>query len=413
MRFMPLALILAGTACSAQSAEQPVSPVGDGRANVEMTKPAFAMAEMGQFEAPFALAFLPDGSLLITEKAGVLKYRAADGETSNVSGVPAVAVGGQGGLLDVALAPDFARSRTIYLSYAEPGPDGSQLALARAELAAGSAPRLDRLRVIWRSGSAGKGGQFGAVIAFAPDGKSLFLASGERQRFTPAQDDSQALGKIMHLTLDGKPAPGNPFAGKTGAATVQVFDPPKNTGSAASAPARTVAARQPNTTPAETWSTGHRNPYGLVFADGGRLWDVEMGPRGGDELNLVRPGKNYGWPNVSNGDNYDGTPIPDHRPGDGYEPPKLWWNPSISPGGMIYYTGAMFPQYRGSLFIAALSGQGVLRVSVKGDTAKVENAWDFGARIRDIAQAPDGAIWVLEDGGRGALGRLWKLTPAA
>jgi glucose/arabinose dehydrogenase len=413
MRFMPLALILAGTACSAQSAEQPVSPVGDGRANVEMTKPAFAMAEMGQFEAPFALAFLPDGSLLITEKAGVLKYRAADGETSNVPGVPAVAVGGQGGLLDVALAPDFARSRTIYLSYAEPGPDGSQLALARAEFAAGSAPRLDRLRVIWRSGSAGKGGQFGAVIAFAPDGKSLFLASGERQRFTPAQDDSQALGKIMHLTLDGKPAPGNPFAGKTGAATVQVFDPPKNTGSAASAPARTVAARQPNTTPAETWSTGHRNPYGLVFADGGRLWDVEMGPRGGDELNLVRPGKNYGWPNVSNGDNYDGTPIPDHRPGDGYEPPKLWWNPSISPGGMIYYTGAMFPQYRGSLFIAALSGQGVLRVSVKGDTAKVENAWDFGARIRDIAQAPDGAIWVLEDGGRGALGRLWKLTPAA
>jgi glucose/arabinose dehydrogenase len=413
MRFMPLALILAGTACSAQSAEQPVSPVGDGRANVEMTKPAFAMAEMGQFEAPFALAFLPDGSLLITEKAGVLKYRAADGETSNVSGVPAVAVGGQGGLLDVALAPDFARSRTIYLSYAEPGPDGSQLALARAEFAAGSAPRLDRLRVIWRSGSAGKGGQFGAVIAFAPDGKSLFLASGERQRFSPAQDDSQALGKIMHLTLDGKPAPGNPFAGKTGAATVQVFDPPKNTGSAASAPARTVAARQPNTTPAETWSTGHRNPYGLVFADGGRLWDVEMGPRGGDELNLVRPGKNYGWPNVSNGDNYDGTPIPDHRPGDGYEPPKLWWNPSISPGGMIYYTGAMFPQYRGSLFIAALSGQGVLRVSVKGDTAKVENAWDFGARIRDIAQAPDGAIWVLEDGGRGARGRLWKLIPAA
>jgi glucose/arabinose dehydrogenase len=413
MRFMPLALILAGTACSAQSAEQPVSPVGDGRANVEMTKPAFAMAEMGQFEAPFALAFLPDGSLLITEKAGVLKYRAADGETSNVSGVPAVAVGGQGGLLDVALAPDFARSRTIYLSYAEPGPDGSQLALARAEFAAGSAPRLDRLRVIWRSGSAGKGGQFGAVIAFAPDGKSLFLASGERQRFTPAQDDSQALGKIMHLTLDGKPAPGNPFAGKTGAATVQVFDPPKNTGSAASAPARTVAARHPNTTPAETWSTGHRNPYGLVFADGGRLWDVEMGPRGGDELNLVRPGKNYGWPNVSNGDNYDGTPIPDHRPGDGYEPPKLWWNPSISPGGMIYYTGAMFPQYRGSLFIAALSGQGVLRVSVKGDTAKVENAWDFGARIRDIAQAPDGAIWVLEDGGRGARGRLWKLIPAA
>jgi len=416
MRFPILALALIGTSCSAQPAaqpnQQPTAAAADGRANMERTKPPFAMTEMGRFQAPFALAFLPDGSLLVTEKAGVLKYRAANGTTTEVSGVPAVAVGGQGGLLDVALAPDFARSRTIYLSYAEPGPDGSQLALARATLA-GAAPslRLDKLQVIWRSGSPGKGGQFGAVIAFAPDGKSLFLASGERQRFTPAQDEGQALGKIMHLTLDGKPAPGNPMAGKTGAATVQVFDPPKNTGAAASAPARTLPARQPNTTPAETWSSGHRNPYGLVFSSDGRLWDIEMGPKGGDELNLILPGRNYGWPEVSNGDNYDGTPIPDHKPGDGFEPPKLWWNPAISPGGMIYYTGSMFPQYRGSLFIAALSGEGMLRVSVKGDSARPEDAWTFGARIRDIAQAPDGAIWVLEDGGRGAEGRLWRLTP--
>jgi glucose/arabinose dehydrogenase len=417
MRFITLALILVGTSCSAQPAaqqpQQPIAAAGDGRANMEMTKPPFAMAEMGRFQAPFALAFLPDGGLLVTEKAGVLKYRAANGTTTEVSGVPPVAVGGQGGLLDVALAPDFARSRTIYLSYAEPGPDGSQLALARAILAGESGSlRLDKLNVIWRSGSPGKGGQFGAVIAFAPDGKSLFLASGERQRFTPAQDENQALGKIMHLTLDGKPAPGNPMAGKAGAATVQVFDPPKNTGSAASAPAHTLPARQPNTTPAETWSSGHRNPYGLVFSSDGRLWDIEMGPKGGDELNLILPGRNYGWPEASNGDNYDGTPIPDHKPGDGFEPPKLWWNPSISPGGMIYYTGSMFPQYRGSLFIAALSGEGMLRVSLNGANAKAEDAWTFGARIRDIAQAPDGAIWVLEDGGRGAEGRLWRLTPA-
>jgi glucose/arabinose dehydrogenase len=414
---LTLALILVGTSCSAQPAAQPnqrqTPAASDGRANMEMTKPPFAMAEMGRFQEPFALAFLPDGSLLVTEKAGVLKYRAANGTTTEVSGVPPVAVGGQGGLLDVALAPDFARSRTIYLSYAEPGPDGSQLALARATLAGeGGSLRLDKLNVIWRSGSPGKGGQFGAVIAFAPDGKSLFLSSGERQRFTPAQDENQALGKIMHLTLDGKPAPGNPMAGKMGAATVQVFDPPKNTGAAASAPARTLPARQPNTTPAETWSTGHRNPYGLVFANDGRLWSIEMGPKGGDELNLILPGRNYGWPKVSNGDNYDGTPIPDHKPGDGFEPPKLWWNPAISPGGMIYYTGSVFPQYRGSLFIAALSGEGMLRVSVKGDSAKAEDAWTFGTRIRDIAQAPDGAIWVLEDGGRGAEGRLWRLTPA-
>jgi glucose/arabinose dehydrogenase len=421
MRFLTLALVLAGTSCFAQSAEQRAVADSD-RANTEMTKPPFAMAQMGQFQAPFALAFLPDASLLVTEKAGTLKLRTPDGGVATIAGVPAVAAGGQGGLLDVAIAPDFRSSHIIYLSYAEPRPDGSSLALARATLSlhpvqcvrAPCPPHasLDGLQVIWRAGSDGKGGQFGAVIAFAPDGKSLFLASGERQRFTPAQDESQALGKIMHLTLDGKPAAGNPFAGKAGAASVQVFDPPKNTGSAASAPARTVAARQPNTTPAETWSSGHRNPYGLVFADGGRLWEVEMGPKGGDELNLIQAGRNYGWPNVSNGDNYDGTPIPDHKPGDGYEPPKLWWNPSISPGGMIYYTGAMFPQYRGSLFIAALSGQGILRVSVKGDTATAENAWDFGTRIRDIAQAPDGAIWVLEDGGRGAEGKLWRLTPA-
>lgn len=421
MRFLTLALILVGAGCSAQTTGQPVAVADTGRANMATTKPPFAKAEMGQFKEPFALAFLPDGGLLVTEKAGILKYRAADGGTVDVAGVPPVAAGGQGGLLDVAPATDFARSGTIYLSYSEPGPDGSQLALARARLTlhqvqcvrAPCPPQasLEGLNVIWRSGSPGKGGQFGAVIAFAPDGKSLFLASGERQRFTPAQDENQALGKIMHLTLDGKPAPGNPFAGKTGAATVQVIDPPRNTGAAASAPARTLAARRPNTTPAETWSSGHRNPYGLVFTDGGRLWDVEMGPKGGDELNLVLPGRNYGWPNVSNGENYDGSPIPGHKPGDGYEAPKLWWNPSISPGGMICYTGAMFPQYRGSLFIAALSGQGVIRVSVNGAAAKAEDYWDFGARIRDIAQAPDGAIWVLEDGGRGAEGRLWRLTP--
>ena len=422
MRFFTLALILVGTGCSAQTAEQPPAAAGDGRANMETTKPPFAMAQMGQFQEPFALAFLPDGALLVTEKAGSLKLRMPDGGVTGVSGVPAVAAGGQGGLLDVAIAPDFAASRTIYLSYSEPRPDGSSLALARATLAlhqvqcvrAPCPPQaaLDNLKVIWRAGSDGKGGQFGAVITFAPDGKSLFLASGERQRFTPAQDANQALGKIMHLTLDGKPAPGNPFAGKTGADTVQVFDPPKNTGSAASASARTVPARQPNTTPAETWSSGHRNPYGLVFTDGGRLWDVEMGPKGGDELNLILPGRNYGWPNVSFGDNYDGSPITKPRAGDGYELPKLWWNPSISPGGMIHYTGAMFPEYRGSLLIAALSGQGLIRVSIDGDTAKPANYWDFGTRIRDVAQAPDGAIWVLEDGDRGADGRLWRLTPS-
>lgn len=420
MRSVALVLALIGTGCSAQTSPAGGAPAARaGRANMATTPLPFTKTDLGVFESPFAISILPDGGALVTEKAGALKLRTADGGIATVSGVPAVAKGGQGGLLDVALAPDFTRSRTIYLTYAEPRPDGSSLALARATLQlhqvqcvrAPCPPQasLSDVNVIWRAGSDGKGGQFGAVIAFAPDGKSLFLSSGERQRFTPAQDANQALGKILHLTLDGKPAPGNPMAGRTGAATVQVFDPPKNSGLAASAPARTVPARQPNTTPAETWSTGHRNPYGLVFAGDGRLWEVEMGPQGGDELNLIQPGKNYGWPRVSNGDNYDGTPIPDHAPGDGFEPPKLWWNPSISPGGMIYYTGGMFPHYRGSLFIAALSGTALLRVSVHGDAAKAENAWDTGARIRDVAQAPDGAIWMLEDG-PGA--HLWRLTPA-
>lgn len=415
-RFVTLGLILVATACSAQPAPDTDSgsdvAAGNGRANMAMTKLPFTLTEMGRFRQPFALAFLPDGALLVTEKAGTLKYRAADGKTVDVPGVPTVAAGGQGGFLDVAIAPDFATSRIVYLSYSEPADGGSQLALARAKLTAGATPRLDGLTVIWRSGSAGRGGQFGAVITFAPDGKTLFLSSGERQRFTPSQDESQALGKILHLTLDGKPAPGNPFAGKTGAATVKVTDPPRNTGAAASAPVREVAARRPNTTPAETWSAGHRNPYGLVFAEDGRLWEVEMGPKGGDELNLIRPGRNYGWPNVSYGDNYDNSPIPKPAAGQPYELPKLWWNPSISPGGMLYYTGAMFPQYRGSLFISALSGEGLLRVSVKGDTAKAENAWSTGMRIRDVAQAPDGAIWMLEDGDEGGQGRLYRLTAA-
>jgi glucose/arabinose dehydrogenase len=283
-------------------------------------------------------------------------------------------------LLDVAIAPDFAKSRTIYLSYAEPRPDGSSLALARATLSDGATPSLQGLAVIFRAGSDGSGGQYGANIAFSPDGKLLYLSSGERQRFTPAQDPDQALGKILRLTLDGRPAPGNPMAAAGGVR-------------------------------AETWSTGHRNPYGLAFAADGRLWEVEMGPKGGDEVNLILPGRNYGWPNVSNGDNYDGTPIPDHAPGDGYEAPKLFWNPSISPGGLMIYSGAMFPAWKGSAFIAALSAKALIRATLAGDTAAKTDQWAMGTRIRDVAQAPDGAIWLLEDGAQGSQGRLMRLTP--
>ena len=410
-----LALLMIGTACSAQpqqaaptptaaagqgpqgpqpaGANAPVPrdapsdpsirnvPATTGRANLATTRPPFAIAEIGRFEAPFAMAFLPGGDLLVTEKAGRLMLRRADGTTVAVGGVPAIAQGGQGGLLDVAVAPDFAVSRVIYLSYAEARPNGGiSLALATGVLdAAGNAPALRDVRVIWRAGSDGPGGQFGATIAFAPDGRSLFLTSGERQRFSPAQDPEQALGKILRLTLDGKAWPGNPAYAKGGVRAM-------------------------------TWTSGHRNPYGLVFTPDGRLWEEEMGPKGGDELNLIEPGRNYGWPVVSNGDNYSGRPIPDHPSRPDFAAPALWWNPSISPGGMIAYSGAMFPQYQGSLFIAALSGQSLIRVAVAGARATAKDQWDMGTRIRDVAQAPDGAIWLLEDGGKGAGGRLLRLT---
>ena len=351
-------------------------PATVGRANLTPSPPPFAITQIGQFASPFALAFLPDGRLLVTEKPGHLKLRATDGSVAEIAGVPATAQVGQGGLLDVAIAPDFTASKRIYLSYSEPRAQGSSLALATATL---GATALENLQVIWRAGSDGPGGQFGANIAFAPDGKSLFLSSGERQRFTPAQDPDQALGKILHLTLDGKPAPGNPMASAGGVR-------------------------------AATWSTGHRNPYGLAFDPAGRLWEIEMGPKGGDELNLILPGRNYGWPIVSNGDNYSGQPIPDHPSRPDLEAPKLWWNPSISPGGLILYSGALFPAWKGSAFIAALSGEALIRVTLNGTTAAPADQWKMGMRIRDLAQAPDGAIWLLEDG-KGEHGRLFRITP--
>jgi glucose/arabinose dehydrogenase len=402
------AALLASTACSAQPQDTPGAPptgapgaqpiirlvenapvtgirnvpATTGRANLPRTKPPFAITVIGRFDAPFAMALLPDGRLLVTEKAGRLKLRATDGNVADVAGVPTVAQGGQGGLLDVALAPDYATSHAIYLSYAEAGEgDTSQLVLARAVLQDAASPLLQGLKVIWRSGEVGPGGQLGAVIAFSPDGKNLFLSSGERQRFTPAQDPDQALGKILRLTLDGKAAPGNPMFAAGGARAM-------------------------------TWTSGHRNPYGLVFTPDGRLWEEEMGPKGGDELNLLEPGRNYGWPIVSNGDNYSGQQIPDHPSRPDFAAPVLWWNPSISPSGMIYYSGNLFPQFKGSLRIGTMSTPGLMRVALNGATAKPAAFWDMGARIRDLAQAADGSIWVLEDGTRGSNGRLLRLTPA-
>ena len=263
--------------------------------------------------------------------------------------------------------------------------------------------------MIWRDGERGRGGQFGAQIAFSPDSNYLFLAVGERQRMTPAQDPNQPLGKILRLTLDGKPAPGNPMEGKVGAATVPVIDPPADTEKAKTTPViRTYSFPGPNMTPAETWTSGHRTPYGLAFAPDGKLWEVEHGPRGGDELNLIEPGKNYGWPLVSYAVNYNGVPIPspDSRPD--LAKPVLYWTPIIAPGNLIFYDGKMFPQWKGSALVSGLASRTLIRIVVTGAGAKGAERWDVGHRIRDVEVGPDGGLWMLEDSSSGG---LFRVTP--
>jgi aldose sugar dehydrogenase len=372
----------------------------------------FAVAKVADFNLPWRLAFLPDGRMLITEKGGKLFLTVPAGEKTEVSGVPPVQFGGQNGLLGVYRSPTYAKDHDIYLTYAEPGedPTTSSLALARATLEAGKgAASLRKLKVVWRDPIKGKGGQLGAAVAFSPDGKLLYLTVGERQRFTPAQDPNQPAGKIVRLTLDGKPAPGNPMAGKTGANTVDVIDPPKNSEDARTAPVvRTYKFTGPNLTPSETWTSGHRTPYGLAFAPDGRLWELEHGPRGGDELNLIEPGKNYGWPLVSYAPNYDGVPIatPDSRPD--LAKPVLYWTPVIAPGNLMFYSGNLFPQWKGSAFAGGMGSRTLNRIVVDGANAKPAERWQMDFRVRDVEQAPDGSLWLLADAAEGG---LYHLTP--
>jgi len=375
----------------------------------------FTMTEVTTLSLPWRIAFLPDGRMLITEKTGGLELVTQQGAKTPVANVPAVLAEGQGGMLGVYLSPHYAKDHNVYLTYSEPGDGGSSLALARAQLKIGNGTAsLEGLQVIWRDGERGDGGQFGAAVAFSPNGKYLFLASGDRQRMTPAQDPNQPLGKILRLTLDGKPAPGNPMAGKTGAATVPVIDPPEDTEKAKTAPVvRMYTFPGPNLTPSETWATGFRTPYGLAFAPDGRLWELEHGPRGGDELNLIEPGKNYGWPLVSYGHNYNGVPIPspDTRPD--LVKPVIYWVPVIAPGNLMFYKGAMFPQWNGSAFASGLATKALVRITFDGKGgAQAVDRWDVGHRVRDVEEAPDGALWMIEDAHSGGLFRLTPLGMA-
>jgi len=397
-----LLLALASTAARAQ--------VNAGAQAPEASVP-FTVTQVATFSLPWRIAFLPDGRMLVTEKTGPVWLVTQKGEKTPVANVPAVLYERQGGMLGVFVSPNYASDHSVYLTYSEPGEGGSSLAMARARLTIdATTASLDGLNVLWRQMPKGKGGQFGAEIAFSPDGKYLFLAVGDRQRMTPAQDPDQELGKILRLTLDGKPAPGNPMAGKTGAASVTLIDPPRDTELAKTAPVvSNYAFPMPNLAPAETWTTGHRTPYGLAFAPDGKLWELEHGPRGGDELNLIEPGKNYGWPLVSYATNYNGVPIPspDTRPD--LTKPVIYWTPVIAPGNLVFYKGAMFPQWQGSALIGGMGTKTLNRVTFdgKGGATSAER-WSVGHRIRDVRVAPDGAVWMVEDANPGG---LFRVTP--
>jgi glucose/arabinose dehydrogenase len=377
----------------------------------------FAMAQVTTFNLPWRLAFLPDGRMLVTEKVGPVWLVTPQGMKKPVLNYPAALYGGQGGMLGIYVSPNYAADQSVYLTYSEPGTlggiSGSSLALAKAKLVITDGPQgtatLQDLKVIWHDGARGRGGQFGAAVAFAPDGKSLFLTVGDRQRFTPAQDPNQPLGKILHLTLDGKPASDNPYAGKTGAQSVGIINPPADTEAAKTAPTvYTYTFPGKNLTPSEVWTTGHRTPYGMAFAPDGRLWEVEHGPKGGDELNLIEKGKNYGWPLVSYATNYNGVPIPspDTRPD--LTKPVIYWTPIIAPGSLTFYKGTLFP-WQGSALMGGMATMTLNRIAIdaQGKATPAER-WSVGHRIRDVEVAADGSLWMLEDGPTGG---LFHVTP--
>lgn len=399
-----------GRAQTPDAAKGPSPP--DGSAPAPAAGPArtvftaagpLQVERLATLEYPWGLAVLPDGRVLVTEKPGRLRIWAQGALSAPLGGVPEVAYrgrGDQGGLLDVAIDPDFARNRRVYLSFVEaasPQPkdasnppdarfadnlDTSDTvvrggAVARAVL---DGDRLTGLRVIWRQlpKTAGRG-HFGHRLAFGPDGM-LYVTSGDRMRFDPAQRMDTNLGKVVRIAPDGGLPRDNPFAGRAGAR-------------------------------GDVYSLGHRNVLAAAFQPStGRLWAFEMGPLGGDELNLVRAGANHGWPRVSEGRHYDGTAIPAHSGATRYVAPAKTWTPVISPSGALFHDGAMIPAWKGDVLVGSLSGKGIVRLEVDGERVLDEERIELGRRVRDLAQAADGALLVVTDA---AQGELLRLAPAA
>ncbi|PUR01817.1 glucose dehydrogenase [Acinetobacter schindleri] len=383
--FIPYSL----TACHAQnktSQELNKSPEAANSTSETVTTPsstqvqqAYKVNNIAEFNEPWAITPLKDGRLLVTERKGRLYL--FDPETkkkTEIKGTPKVAYGGQGGLGDVALHPDFANNPWIYLSYAEQSQGGYGAVVIRGKLdLKQSAPQLTQIEKIWTQipkFSSGQG-HYGHRIVFGPDGK-LWISSGERQQFDPAQDMKSNAGKIIRLNDDGSIPADNPFM---------------NQGKIAQ----------------QVWSLGHRNPLGMAFDPKGQLWVIEMGPKGGDELNKIIKAKNYGYPLVSNGDHYNVKPIPDHSTRPEFEAPVLDWTPVISPSDLNFYTGKMFPQWQNKAIATGLSSKAIIIIDTMQQPAKEVQRLDMKARIRGAVQAQDGGIWVIEDGPQA---RLLKLT---
>jgi glucose/arabinose dehydrogenase len=389
---LPLAVVALAMFAPAAPAQQKGSTAGfkpafpgQTRAPAVKTRTALKVTELASgFNKPWAIAFLPDGRFLVTEKpTGNLYIVTAQGKKSPAAaGLPKVDGRGQGGLLDVEVAPDYAQSRLIYWTYYEPREGGNGLAVARAKLVDGAAPKIDGLQVIFRMQPTLESTMHaGGRLVFTPDGK-LFVTLGERSVLAgrvQAQDLGSHFGKIVRINPDGSVPKDNPFVDRKGARP-------------------------------EIWSSGHRNVLSAVLDDKNRLWAVEMGPQGGDELNLVERGKDYGWPTIGYGEEYSGAPIHAKTQAPGMEQPVYYWDPVISPSGMTFYTGTLFPEWRGNFFVGGLSSQALVRLVLSDGQVIGEERLlvDLGARIREVVQGPDGALYLLTDA---ANGRLLKVTP--
>jgi glucose/arabinose dehydrogenase len=333
-----------------------------------------------RLDHPWGLAFLPDGRMLVTERSGRLRLLGTDGRLSEpLGGVPEVYARGQGGLLDVALDPRFAENRLVYLSYSEPGDGGAGTAVARGRLGEGG---LEDVRVVYRQQpKAGGGIHFGSRLVFARDG-TLFVTQGDRNAKQPAQDLQSHIGKVVRINPDGSVPRDNPFIGRSGVRP-------------------------------EIWSYGHRNAQGAALHPAtGKLWTIEHGARGGDEINIVEAGKNYGWPVITYGVDYSGAKIGEGTHRQGMEQPIFYWDPSIAPSGAVFYTGDKFPGWRGNLFTGALKDQLLSRLVLDGEKVVREERIlkELQQRIRDVRQGPDGFLYLLTDESDG---RVLRLRPAS